>query len=130
MATSNDDYQIPDDWRGKMISRIRELMKEADPEIIEEVKYKTASNPNGVLVWYCDGMISTGEVYKQHLRLGFSKGVILKENDPKGLFNAYRAILIHEEDKLDEAAFKEIVRAAVSLNKEAKSKKLASKKKK
>lgn len=104
------------------MSRIRALIKEADPEIVEEVKYITPSNPDGVFVWYHDGMISTGETYKQHLRLGFAKGPELKEFDPKGLINTYRAIVIHENDTLDEAAFKDLVRAAVMLNQERKRK--------
>ena len=112
------------DWREERMSQIRRLMKEADPEITEEKKYKTKSNPDGVSVWYCDGMITTGEVYKQHLRLGFAKGVILKEEyDPTGLINAYRAVILHEEDPFDENAFKELVKAAVKLNHEVRSKK-------
>lgn len=110
------NFEIPDDWRGKVISRIRELMKLADPEITEEVKYKTASNPNGVLVWYKKGMISTGEVYNKHLRLTLAKGTLLKDQDPKGLINAHRAILIKEDDQLDENAFVNLIRAAVAMN--------------
>lgn len=116
MSADNPEFQLPDDWRGEVMTTIRQLIKETDPQIKEEVKYKTATNPNGVLVWYRDGMITTGEIYKKHLRLAFSKGVALKEHDPKGLFNAYRAIILHEEDKLDETAFKEIIRSAVKLN--------------
>ena len=98
------------------MSRISELMKEADPEIIEEMKYKKPSNPGGIPVWYRNGMICTGETYKEHLRLTFSKGPALKEFDPAGLINNYSAITIREEDKLDEKAFKKLIRAAVSLN--------------
>lgn len=117
---STTDFQIPDDWRGKAITLIRKLIKEADPEIIEEVKYRTASNPNGVLVWYKNGMITTGEVYKQHLRLTLTKGTQLKEHDPKGLINSYRAILVKEENNIDENALKELIRAAVEINTKSK----------
>lgn len=98
------------------MSRIRKLVKQADPKITEEVKYKTPSNPAGVFVWYCDGMISTGETYAKHLRLAFAKGPALKKEDPKGLINTYRAMILHEGDRVDEAAFKKLVRAAVALN--------------
>jgi hypothetical protein len=114
--SNKESFELPDDWRGKVMSKIRELIKQADPEVIEDVKYKTASNPNGVLVWYHDGMISTGEVYKKHLRLAFAKGHLLKDQDPKGLINTYRAVILKEEDKLDEKAFKDLFRAAVALN--------------
>lgn len=116
--SNTNEFELPNDWRGKVMTQVRQLIKEADPEITEEVKYKTASNPNGVLVWYKDGMISTGEVFKQHLRLGLAKGNILKDEnkDPKGLINNYRAILIHEGDELDEKAFKDLVRVAVAFN--------------
>ena len=109
-------FKLPDDWRGKVMSRIRELIKLADPEIIEDVKWKTASNPNGVLVWYHDGMISTGEIYTKHLRLSLAKGQYLKDQDPKGLINSFRAIIIKEDDKIDETAFKNLIRAAVEFN--------------
>lgn len=108
------------DWCKKAMARIRELIRQAEPEITEEIKYKSPSNPDGVLVWYCDGMISTGETYKQHLRLGFAKGPSLKEFDPTGLINSYRAIIIREGDRLDETAFKDLIRAAVALNREKK----------
>lgn len=121
VVSNSPDYKVPADWRGKVVTQIRELIKQADPGVIEEVKYKTASNPNGVLVWYHDGMICTGEIYKLHLRFSFTKGPALKEHDPKGLLNSYRAMIIHEEDKLDEIAFKELFREAVKLNQNAKS---------
>ncbi len=114
------DYPLPTDWRGEMMNKIRTLITEADPDMVEEVKWRKPSNPDGNLVWYHDGMISTGEIYKQHLRLTFAKGVELKDRDPKGLINSYRAMLIHEKDKLDEEAFKDLIRAAVALNREAK----------
>ena len=108
------------DWRAKTMSRIRRLIKQADPEVDEEVKWKTPSNPAGALVWFHDGMICTGETFKNHLRLAFAKGPALKEQDPKGLINTYRAIVIHEGGKIDEAAFKDLIRAAVALNRQGK----------
>ena len=107
-----------DDWREKTLSRIRTLIKQADPKVVEEMKWKKPSNPAGIPVWYHDGIICTGETYKNHLRLTFAKGASLK--DPKGLFNAYRAIIIHEGDKINEAAFKNLVRAAVAFNQKRK----------
>jgi hypothetical protein len=108
------------DWRSKTMSRIQVWIKQVDPEILEDVKWKTPSNPAGALVWYRDGMICTGEICKAHLRLAFAKGPALKELDPKGLINTYRAVVIHEEDKINEAAFKNLIRAAVKLNIKAK----------
>jgi len=108
------------DWRGEMLSRLRALIKQADPNVVEEVKWRKPSNPAGVPVWSHDGIICTGETYKNHVRLTFAKGASLK--DPKGVFNsglegnALRAIVIHEGDEIDEKAFKTLVRAAVSLN--------------
>jgi hypothetical protein len=108
------------DWRGKKLSQIRALIKQADPEVVEELKWRKPSNPAGVPVWYHDGIICTGETYKNHVRLTFAKGASLK--DPKGVFNAslegnaFRAIVVHEGDEIDEKAFKVLVRAAVSLN--------------
>lgn len=104
------------DWRVKMMARVRQLIKQADPKIKEEVKWKTPSNPAGVFAWYRDGMISTGETYKQHLRLAFAKGPALKKFDTKNIINSYRAIILHEDDKLDATAFKKLVRDAVKLN--------------
>ena len=108
------------DWRGKVLFRLRTLIKQADPEVVEEVKWRKPSNPAGVPVWYHDGIICTGETYKNHVRLTFAKGASVK--DPKGVFNAslqgnaLRAIVIHEGDEIDKKAFKALVRAAVSLN--------------
>ena len=102
------------DWRGKTLSRIRALIKEADPQVVEEWKWR------GVPVWYHDGMICTGETYKNHVKVTFSKGARLE--DPSHVFNAgldskvRRAIDIHEGEKIDESAFKTLVRAAVMLN--------------
>jgi hypothetical protein len=117
---TEDNYPLPADWRGKVMSQIRELIQEVDPEITEEVKWKTASNPDGVLAWYRDGMITTGEIYKKHIRLAFSKGPALKDHDPSNLINSYRAMLIHEEDTLDVDAFKKLIQAAVALNQKEK----------
>jgi hypothetical protein len=102
------------DWRGKMLAHVRALIKEADPEVIEEWKWR------GVPVWYHDGMICTGETYKSAVKLTFAKGAALK--DPTGLFNASldgnvrRAIDIHEGDEIDAHAFKALIRAAIDLN--------------
>lgn len=109
------------DWREEKLSRIRSLIKLADPAVVEEVKWKKPSNPAGIPVWYHDGIICTGETYKNHLRLTFAKGATLK--DPKGLLNSFRAMVINEEDKLNEAAFKALIREAVALNHTGKSKK-------
>jgi len=108
------------DWRGNKLAHVRTLIKQADPDVIEEVKWKKPSNPDGIPVWSHDGIICTGETYKNHLRLTFMKGASLK--DPKGLFNSYRAIVIHEVDKINEEAFKDLVRVAVELNHNGKSK--------
>jgi hypothetical protein len=103
------------DWRGEMLSRIRALIKEADPEVIEEWKWR------GTPVWSRNGMICTGETYKDVVKMTFAKGAALK--DPSGLFNSSlegntrRAIDFHEGDKLDEEALKALIRAAVALNK-------------
>ena len=103
------------DWRGKMLSRLRALIKEADPEVVEEWKWR------GVPVWSHDGLICTGETYKNVVKMTFAKGAALK--DPSGLFNSSlegntrRAIDLHEGEKIDEKALKTLVRAAVTLNK-------------
>jgi hypothetical protein len=108
------------DWRDEMLSRVRALIKEADPEVVEEMKWKKPSQPEGVPVWSHDGMICTGETYKAAVKLTFAKGASLE--DPSGLFNASlegntrRAIDIHEGEAIDEDAFKELIRAAVRLN--------------
>ena len=104
-----------DDWRGKTLSHVRALIKQADPEVVEEWKWR------GVPVWSHDGMICTGETYKSVVKLTFSKGASLK--DPSGLFNSSlegkvrRAVDFHEADKIDEDAFKALIRAAAALNK-------------
>jgi hypothetical protein len=108
------------DWRGATLSRFRALIKQADPDVVEELKWKKATNPAGVPVWSDGGMICTGEVYKDHVKVTFAKGASL--DDPRGLFNASlggnlrRAIDIYESDRVDDAAFKALVEAAVALN--------------
>ena len=102
------------DWRGKMLAHIRALIKQADPDVVEEWKWR------GVPVWYHDGMICTGETYKTTVKLTFAKGAALE--DPAGLFNASldgnvrRAIDLHEGDDIDADAFKALIRAAIDLN--------------
>jgi len=109
------------DWRGEMLSRLRELIKQADPDVVEEVKWIKPSNPLGVAVWSHDGLICTGEIYKNVVKMTFPTGVSL--DDPLGLFNscleggARRAIDFHEGDKVNEDALKALIRAAVSQNK-------------
>lgn len=108
------------DWRTEMLARVRALIEQADPEVVEEVKWRKPANPSGVPVWSHAGIICTGETYKQYVKLTFAKGAALK--DPKGLFNASldggtrRAIDIREGDKLDATAFVAMVRDAVALN--------------
>lgn len=109
------------DWRGETLARVRTLIKQAAPEIVEEQKWKKPSNGMvGVPVWSHHGMICTGETYKSAVKLTFAHGASLK--DPSGLFNSSldgntrRAIDIHEGDKIDEKALKELIRAAVVLN--------------
>jgi hypothetical protein len=103
-----------DDWRGKTLSHVRALIKQADPDVVEEWKWR------GVPVWSHDGSICTGETYKSVVKLTFFKGAALE--DPSGLFNsglegnARRAIDIHEGDEIDEDAFKTLLRAAAALN--------------
>lgn len=116
------DERITDlgDWRGEMLSRLRALIKEVDPEVVEDWKWR------GVPTWYHDGLICTGETYKAVVKLTFAQGAALK--DPSGLFNSSlegnvrRAIDIHEGEKVNEKALKALIRAAVTLN-ESKAKK-------
>src|SRR6266704_6353394 len=113
------------DWRGKTLAKVRELIHEADPEMVEEWKWVKPTNP-GTPVWSHGGIVCTGETYKNAVKMTFAKGAALK--DPSGLFNsslegnARRAIDIHEGDKVDEAALKNLIRAAVALNLKGKSK--------
>jgi len=107
------------DWRGETLSRPRGLIKQADPEVVEEWKWRKATNP-GVPVWSHHGGICTGETYKSVVKLTFFKGALL--DDPSGLFNSSlegntrRAIDVHEGEEIDEQAFVTLIRAAVSLN--------------
>lgn len=112
------------DWRGERLAQIRMLIKQADKEVIEEVKWKKPSNPDGIPVWSHEGIICLGETYKSHLRISFAKGQLLP--NPKGVINSYRAIIIKEEDTIDEEAFKDLIRAAVQLNLQNKTKKKSS----
>jgi hypothetical protein len=112
------------DWRGETLSRMRKLIKHAEPSVVEEWKWK------GTPVWECDGIICTGESYKKVVKLTFAKGASLE--DPAGLFNSSlegnvrRAIDIHEGENIDAAAFKALVREAVALNKAKPAKKATS----
>ena len=107
------------DWRGETLSRMRKLIKEADPDVVEDVKWVKPTNP-GTPTWSHDGIICTGETYKSVVKLTFAKGASLK--DPAKLFNSSlagntrRAIDIHEGEKVDAGAFKALIRAAVALN--------------
>ena len=115
-ATEKIDARIDElgNWRGEMLARIRDLIKRAEPDVVEEWKWR------GVPVWYRDGMLCTGETYKNHVKVTFAKGASL--DDPSGLFNSSldgntrRAVDIEEDDQLDEEAFTALVRAAVELN--------------
>ena len=109
------------DWRGETLARVRKLIKQADPDVVEEVKWKKPSNAMlGVPVWEHAGILCTGETYKAVVKLTFAKGAALK--DPSGLFNSSlegntrRAIDFHEGDKIDEKALVALIRAAVALN--------------
>ncbi len=114
------------DWRGKMLAKVREIIHAADPEIVEEVKWVKPSSGAGTPVFSHAGIVCTGETYKNEVKLTFAKGASLP--DPAGLFNSSlegnvrRAIDIHEGDKVNEKALKELIRAAVALNLEGKSK--------
>ena len=115
------------DWRGETLARVRMLIKQADPDVVEEVKWRKPSNAMlGVAVWEHGGIICTGETYKAVVKLTFARGAALA--DPCGLFNSSldgntrRAIDIHEGDKVDEVALKDLIRAAVALNLKGKNK--------
>jgi hypothetical protein len=126
-AAANIDARIRElgDWRGKTLAKVRQIIHEADPEIVEEWKWAKATSP-GTPVFSHGGMVCTGEAYKSVVKMTFAKGAALK--DPSGLFNSSlegnvrRAIDIHEGDKINEAALKDLIRAAVALNLEGKSK--------
>jgi len=120
-AAARIDQRIKElgDWRGKTLAKVREIVHKAEREVVEEWKWR------GVPVWYHGGMICTGEVYKDHVKMTFPKGASL--DDPSRLFNGTlggntgRAIDIHEDDKLNETALKDLNRAAIALNLKAKS---------
>jgi hypothetical protein len=120
-ASASIDEKIKElgDWRGETLARVRQLIHEADPEIVEEWKWVKATSP-GTPVWSHGGIVCTGETYKDHVKMTFAKGAALE--DPSGLFNSSlegsvrRAIDFHERDKVDEAALKDLIRAAVALN--------------
>ena len=120
-ASERIDKRIAElgDWRGETLSRMRKLIKEADPDVVEEIKWVKSTSP-GTPTWSHDGIICTGETYKSVVKLTFAKGASLK--DPAKLFNSSlegntrRAIDIHEGEKVDAGAFKALIRAAVALN--------------
>jgi len=120
MPKSERTLKESDDWREAALSRLRTLIQQADPEMVEERKWKKAATPDGVPVWSHDGIVCTGETYKTHVKLTFMKGASLK--DPSGLFNssldgnARRAIDFQEGEKVDERAFKALIKEAVQLN--------------
>jgi hypothetical protein len=122
MASEEIDKTIAalGDWRAETLSRVRELIKEADPDVVEELKWQKASSPDGVPVWSHDGIICTGESYKSKVKLTFAKGASLE--DPAKLFNSSlegntrRAIDIEEGEEVDADAFKALIREAVDLN--------------
>ena len=126
-ASASIDQKIMElgDWRGKTLAKVRDVVHHADPEIVEEWKWAKATSP-GVPVWSRGGIVCTGETYKSAVKLTFAKGASL--SDPSGLFNARlegnvrRAIDIHEGEKIDAAALKDLIRAAVALNLKDKSK--------
>jgi hypothetical protein len=112
--------EAPGDWRGAMLARIRTFIKEADPDVVEEVKWRKPSNPSGVPTWSHSGIICTGEPYKDKVKMTFARGASL--DDPTDLFNSSldggtrRAIDFHEGDTIDEDALKGLIRDAVLLN--------------
>jgi len=126
-AAASIDQKIKElgDWRGKTLAKVRTIIHEADPEIVEEWKWAKATTP-GTPVFSHGGIVCTGETYKNVVKMTFAKGAALK--DPKGLFNSSldgnvrRAIDIHEGEKIDEAGLKDLIRAAVALNLKGKDK--------
>ncbi len=115
------------DWRGETLAKVRKIIRQADPGVVEDVKWRKPSNPAGVPVWEHDGLICTGETYKDKVKLTFARGAALK--DPAGLFNSSldgnvrRAIDVREGDKINEKALTALVREAVALNAKARPKK-------
>ena len=120
MTKTSGSPEGRDDWRSATLSRIRTLIEQSDPQAVEERKWRKPSNPGGVPVWSHDGLICTGETYKNYVKITFARGASL--NDPSRLFNsslegnARRAIDIREGEAIDEEAFKLLIRAAVALN--------------
>jgi hypothetical protein len=119
-ALIDDKLRSMGDWRGAMLAKLRRLIREADPEVVETVKWRKPSNASGVPVWEHDGILCTGETYKDKVKLTFAKGASL--DDPERLFNASldagtrRAIDLREGDEVDESAFKALIREAVAAN--------------
>ena len=121
-ASAPIDAKIADvgDWRGETLARLRALIQQADPDVVEEVKWRKPSNPAGVPTWSHAGILCTGETYKDKVKLTFARGAAL--DDPSGLFNAgldggtRRAIDVREGESVDEEAFKALIRAAVAAN--------------
>lgn len=115
-----DALRAAGDWRGETLGRLRALVKEADPDVVETVKWRKPSNPAGIPVWEHDGLVCGGELYSGKVKLTFARGAALP--DPAGLFNAgfggntRRAIDLREGEEIDEEAFRALVRAAVALN--------------
>lgn len=108
------------DWRRETLATVRKLIRAADPNMIEELKWKKPSNPAGVPVWSDHGIVCTGEAHTAHVRLTFAKGASIK--DPEGIFNSgfngktFRAVVFHEGDQINEAGFKALIRSAVAVN--------------
>jgi hypothetical protein len=117
METGTNETQ---DWRGEMLGKVRNLIKEADPDVVEQVKWVKPSNPAGVPTWYHNTIICTGETYKDKVKITFAKGASI--DDPSGIFNSSlegntrRAVDFFQGDKVDEEAFKNLIRGAVALN--------------
>jgi len=116
----DEKIRLLGDWRGAMLARLRRLIREADPDVVETVKWRKPSNPAGVPVWEHGGIVCTGETYRDKVKLTFARGAAL--DDPARLFNASldggtrRAIDFREGDEVDEEAFKALIREAVALN--------------
>jgi len=133
-SSANITRRIEDlgDWRSEILAHIRQLIHEADPGIVEECKWVKPSNPSGVPIWSHDGIVCTGESYKQAVKLTFARGASIP--DPKKLFNSSlegstrRAIDLREGEKIDEAAFKQLIRAAAAANKAARAQRAGRKK--
>ena len=133
-SSANITRRIEDlgDWRSEILAHIRQLIHEADPGIVEECKWVKPSNPSGVPIWSHDGIVCTGESYKQAVKLTFARGASIP--DPKKLFNSSlegstrRAIDLREGEKIDEAAFKQLIRAAAAANQAARAQRAGRKK--